>query len=86
MKCKLCPNKVENPKVQKTICADCWEKPFPITTICRIDLAENFSSQEIARFEDEDMVNLADRMADTYIENSFWLDMEIIGEDILEDK
>ena len=86
MKCKLCSNRIKEPKIQKTICGDCWEKPFPITTICRMDLEENFGIKEIAKFEDRDMVNLADRMADVYVENSFWLDMAIIGESILEDK
>jgi len=78
MKCKFCPNSITEDE-RTGICHDCWWKPFPIKSICRDDLEEIFSDDEIVRFGDNEMVDLTYRMAKSYLEDAFWLDMELIG-------
>ena len=76
MKCRFCSNILKEPEIQKTgICHDCWSKPFTITRICREDLREYFSVDEIAKFEDSDMVNHAASMKEAYLTDSFALSM-----------
>ena len=61
--------------------------PFPITSVCRADLAQVIASQQVARFTDDDMLTLADKMADAYTDSGlFWTSLEIIAETILERK
>lgn len=60
-------------------------KAFPITSICRTDLKDSFTDEEINKLDDGDMSYLASKMADAYLETSFWVDMRIIAEYILED-
>jgi hypothetical protein len=64
-------------------CPDCWVKPFPITSVCRADLADRFTAAQIARFDEGEMLYLARKMADAYCDSCFWQDMEIIAEHIL---
>ena len=71
---------------QSQLCAECWEKPFRITSVCRADMQEMFSGAEIAKLTDGDMENIARRMADAYTGNGFWIDLEIIAEMVMEDK
>lgn len=68
------------------ICSDCLNKPFPITSVARADLLKDFTPKQIASLGDGDMEHLASKMADTYCENSFWIDLEILTEDILKEK
>ena len=62
-----------------------WDKPFPITSVCREDLKEYFTEKQIASLDDTDMERIADKLSDAYM-NVFWIDMEIIVEQILKDK
>jgi hypothetical protein len=59
-------------------CPECWEKPFPITSVCRADLQDKFTAQQIARLDDGQMHYLAGKMADAYCDLMFWQDLEII--------
>lgn len=61
-----------------------WEKPFPITSVCREDLKEHFTKEEIEKFDDGDMEHLASKMADAYCDSGFWVDIEIIARHILD--
>lgn len=61
-------------------------KPFPITSVCRADLKAFFSEEQIAQLDDGDMVDIAGKMADAYCEIVFWIDLEIIAQDVLEEK
>ena len=63
-----------------------WEKPFPITSICREDLKEYFTERQIASLDNEDMNRIAEKMADAYCDNGFWPDMRTMVEYVLEDK
>lgn len=65
---------------------DFWMKPFPITSVCRFDLKHKFTDKQIKKLDDSDMTRLAEKMANAYCENGFWIDLEILAEDILEDK
>jgi hypothetical protein len=67
------------------LCIDCWDKPFSITSVCRGDLTDKFTPEQIAQFDNGDMEYLASKLADAYM-NVFWIDLEIIAESILEDK
>ena len=62
-----------------------WNKPFPISSICREDLKEYFTDQQIATLDDGDMERIASKMGDAHM-NTYWIDMEIIAENIIEDK
>ena len=56
-------------------------KYFPITSVHRDDLEEcGFDSSKV---DDVTMERLARKMADAYIESSFWDDLEIIADDVL---
>jgi len=61
-----------------------WQKPFPITSVCREDLRRFFSQEEIENFDDGDMEYLASKMSDAYCDCGYWDDLEIIGRYILD--
>ena len=53
---------------------------FPITCVARADLIRcGFS---VDRVSDATMTELADKMADSYVENVFWIDLDIIAQDL----
>jgi hypothetical protein len=82
MKCKVCSKKVNG---QDKICSECWDKPFKITSVCRADLQDYFSEEEIAGLEDGDMARIARKMAEAYCDQVFWIHLEMTGEYVLED-
>lgn len=90
MKCKLCSKPVKWGKFatkrekESGICPDCMSKPFNITSVARADLLDNFRPEQVAKFDDADMARLARKMADAYCEGSYWQDLKIIGDYILE--
>ena len=54
------------------------EGDFIITSVCRDDLIKaGFSAEGIT---DEQMLELANKMAQTYLENSFWIDLRLTAE------
>jgi hypothetical protein len=56
------------------------DRHFPITSVHRGDLeALGFDASTV---EDATMLELAGKMADAYVENGFWIDLEIIAEAI----
>jgi len=61
-------------------------KDFDITSICKEDLKEHFSDKQINSLDDSDMRRIASKMADAYLENGFWQDLQIITEYVLKDK
>ncbi|MDD5011547.1 MAG: hypothetical protein PHQ00_05440 [Phycisphaerae bacterium] len=68
-------------------CLKCLSKPFPITSVCRVDLLQSgFTHKQIAKMDDGDMKRLAEKMSGAYTDNCFWIDIEIIAESILDDK
>jgi hypothetical protein len=55
-----------------------FEDYFPITTVSRADLeAVGFDASSV---DDGTMLELADKMADAYLDNVFWIDLDIIAE------
>ena len=53
---------------------------FPITSVHRGDLeAQGFDASVV---DDATMFELADKMADAYLDSDFWIDLEIIAEAI----
>src|SRR4051812_40935190 len=51
---------------------------FPITSVHRGDLeAAGFNAGAV---DDATMIELAEKMADAYVENVFWIDLDIIAE------
>ena len=53
---------------------------FPITSVARADLqGRGFNA---ARVSDATMTRLASKMADAYTEQGFWIDLDIIAEDL----
>jgi len=60
---------------------DRLNKPFPITSVCRVDLeSKGFDTSKV---DDADMEYLASKMADAYCDNGFWEDLQIIAEENL---
>lgn len=56
-------------------------KDFSITSICRADLIS--AGFDITGVTDENMRELASKMADAYCDNGFWIDLEIIAKERL---
>ena len=53
---------------------------FPITSVCRADLGGiGFNTKSI---DDSTMLRLASKMANAYCENGFWIDLDILAEDL----
>lgn len=61
-------------------------KSFPITSVCRADLQDHYTQEQIDSLDDDDMREIAEKMQEAYTENVFWIDLEIIVENILSDK
>lgn len=53
---------------------------FPITSVSRADL--NSRGFNVRCVSDSTMEQLASKMADAYCENGFWIDLDIIAEDL----
>ncbi|MCX6752646.1 MAG: hypothetical protein NTZ87_04095 [Candidatus Nomurabacteria bacterium] len=53
---------------------------FPITSVCRADLEGiGFNTKNV---DDSTMSELASKMADAYCDQDFWIDLEILAEDL----
>lgn len=56
-------------------------KEFPITSVSRIDLEDRgFDTSNIT---DEQMTEFAKRLCTDYLEQMFWISLDIIAEDIM---
>jgi DNA topoisomerase VI subunit A len=53
---------------------------FKITSVSREDLEGQ--GYDTSKVSDDDMERLADKMADAYVQNSFWDDLEAIADDM----
>jgi hypothetical protein len=62
------------------------ERPFPITSGCRLDLFDTLTPEDIGRLDDADMRALAEKMAEAYTDTVFWIDLKIIAEGLLSGK
>ena len=51
---------------------------FPITSIHRMDLEQ--AGFDAAEVDDRTMMQIADKMAQAYVNNRFWTDLDIIAE------
>ena len=65
---------------------DFMDKEFEINSICREDLLDKYSQEEIDNIDDDDMNIIACKMGLAYIENGFWEDMKEITDNILKEK
>jgi len=61
-------------------------KMFPLTSICRDDVAMVLGKEKAEKLVDWDMKRLAEKMTNAYLENGYWVDLQIIVEYILEEK
>ena len=59
---------------------------FCITSVCRDDLKGHFCDEDIAKLDDADMEEIADKMADAYMDLGFWETLKDVTEIVLEDK
>lgn len=56
------------------------QKYFPITSVCRADLeGVGFNTKDV---DDSTMIELASKMADAYCDQDFWIDLEILADDL----
>jgi hypothetical protein len=51
---------------------------FPITSVHRMDLEQ--AGFDAAAVDDGTMIELAEKMADAYCENVFWVDLDVFAE------
>ncbi len=56
------------------------QQPFEITSVCRADLEE--SGFDTTNVDDSTMSKLASKMADAYCDQGFWIDLEILADDL----
>ncbi|MCO6042692.1 hypothetical protein NG895_02120 [Aeoliella sp. ICT_H6.2] len=62
-----------------------WMRPYPIASVTKNDLLIRFSREEIDGLDYRDLEKLARRMADAYIQRSFWEDLESFVRELLEE-
>jgi hypothetical protein len=62
------------------------DRYFYITRVHREDLRGKFTDEEIASLTDDDMEEIADKMADAYLDDLYWVSLEAAAEIVLEDK
>lgn len=92
MTCTVCAkpmsaNDRRDPQIARSgLCLGCWYQPFPITSVCRADVMDALPAESVGRLTDEDMVELAEKMAEAYTNSVFWIDLGIIAEAILAEK
>jgi hypothetical protein len=69
-------------RASNTIMPNALIKPregyFPITSIHRMDLEQ--VGFDAAQVDDQTMMQIADKMAQAYLNNGFWTDLDIIAE------
>ena len=60
---------------------DCEDGFFPITSVHRLDIKEtlHLTDEQVARFTDNMMRDIARKMADDYCEQLFWDHLPIIA-------
>jgi hypothetical protein len=51
---------------------------FPITSVHRLDLEQ--AGFDAAVVDDDTMTEMAEKMAQAYLDNGFWIDLEVIAE------
>jgi hypothetical protein len=63
-------------------------KPFEVTSVCRADILDGgeFTREEVLKLDDDDMKQIASKMADAYCDNGFWIDLPIMVEHIINSK
>ena len=93
MKCAQCRetfswDKFTDPVQKKSrLCTACWDKPFPITSVCRADLQGILTDEAITGLGDADMEDIADRMSDAYRDcGGYWESLEIMAKLVIERK
>lgn len=58
--------------------ADFWSREFPLTSLTRADLvAAGFAKPLVAAITDEQMRQIAAKMADYYCDGSYWDDVKV---------
>jgi hypothetical protein len=70
------------------------DKPFQVTSVCKRDILGliedekglSFTRKDVLKLTEADMGRIADKMSNAYVENGFWIDLEIITEAYLEQK
>jgi len=63
---------------------EAWHKPFTVSSICREDLRNILTDEEIRALDDTDMEDIADRMSDSYRDSGgYWQSLEIMAKHIL---
>lgn len=68
-------------KVQKE--AKHLNKPFEITSVCRLDLERRYGAKGVLKITDCEMREIASKLADDYCEQLFLGSLDIIAEHVL---
>lgn len=61
---------------------------FPITAVHRFDVMDALFGKEVFDLEitDDDMLEIAEKMGEAYVDTNYWSDLKIIASDVLKDK
>ena len=90
MRCKQCKtnsvSRRDKTATKTGLCDECLQRPFPITSVCRLDLFDTVTPEDIGRLDDAAMGRLAERMAEAYTDSVFWIDLKVIAEGLLSGK
>lgn len=65
---------------------DIMNKSFEISSVCREDLTEYFTAEQIAKIDDNDMAWLARKMGNNFCDCCYWEALRLGVEHILENK
>ena len=62
-------------------------KPFPITSVCREDiLSEKYPKEFVDGIQDWEMKHLANKMADAFLNEDYWIALREYCDKLMEDK
>ena len=90
MRCKQCKtssvSRRDKTATKTGLCDKCLKRPFPITSVCRLDLLDTVTPEGIGRLDDAAMGLLAEKMAEAYTDSVFWIDLKITSEDLLSEQ
>ena len=62
------------------------ELPFEITSVCKDDLRAFMAEEDVDILTSDDMMRIADKLADDYCEQLFWDSLKMISDFILQQR
>ncbi len=81
------PSKQGDQAAAKQLEQETLHQSFTIASVCRADLRDILTDEEITTLSDDDMADITDRMSDAYRDNGgYWESLEIMARFVLKRK